>query len=145
MPGLWACDKIQSSTLLQQEIAMNPDTITETLQKGFHTTLGAAASFVESVQDSNKWDENMRKLTTDFDQLQVEWEAKGAVTEQEARGFVDTFLAQQGINTSNDSYKTVDTTASAPAPDMTSDIQDLTTQVAELRAELERLQSEKNQ
>lgn len=120
------------------------DPITETLQKGFHTTLGAAASLVESVQDSSKWDENMRKLTTDFDQLQVEWQAKGAVTEQEARGFVDTFLAQQGLSTGSSGYQTVETTASEVSPDMATDIQELTTQVAELRAELERLQSEKN-
>ncbi len=124
---------------------MNPETITETLQKGFHTTLGAAASFVESVQNAQKWDENMRKLTTDFDQVQLEWQAKGAVTEQEARSFVDSFLAQQGITPGqNDLYKTVDTTATVATPNSASDLKDLTAQVADLRAELERLQSDKH-
>lgn len=123
---------------------MNPETITETLQKGFHTTLGAAASLAESVQDSRKWDENLRKLTTDFDQLQLEWQAKGATTEQEARSFVDAFLAQQGISPGqSNGYKTVDTTATETPPSMASDLKELTAQVAELRAELERLQTEK--
>ncbi len=126
---------------------MNPDPLTATLQKGFHTALGATTSLVESVQDSRKWDETMRKLTTDFDQLAQEWEAKGAVTEQEARSFVDAWLAQQGwTGAPGAGYKTVDTTvAVVPSANLEieADLKALTAQVAALREELERLQNQK--
>lgn len=126
---------------------MNPDTITEALQKSFRMAIGAGASFVESVQDARKWDENLQRLTTDLDSLSTEWEQKGAVTEQEARSALDNWISQQGLDTgaSADSYRTVDTTAApATSQNIEADLQELTAQVSALREELERLKGSDN-
>jgi polyhydroxyalkanoate synthesis regulator phasin len=124
---------------------MNPDQITETLQKGFRLAIGAGASFVESVQDASKWDENMQRLTTDFESLSLEWEQKGALTEQEARGALDSWMSQQGFanGAAGSDYKTVNTTA-APVvtQDIEADLKELTAQVSALRTELEQLKGE---
>lgn len=122
---------------------MSSDPITQTLQKGFRTVIGAGASFVESVQDAQKWDANMQRLTTDFGSLAQEWEQKGEVTEQEARSVVDAWVSQQGFSQdSNSGAKTVTTTASAADPDVAADLKDLTDQVSSLRAELEALKNQ---
>ena len=92
------------------------------------------------MQDSQKRDENFNKLTTDFDQLAQEWIEKGAVTEEEARSFVDAMFFQQGNVTSRSSATTVNTTAVPVAsPDVQADIKNLTAQVIALREELETL------
>lgn len=122
---------------------MSSDPITQTLQKGFRTVIGAGASFVESVQDAQKWDDNMQRLTTDFESLAQEWEQKGEVTEQEARSVVDAWVSQQGFNQGSGSTpNTVTTTASVAEPDVAADLKDLTAQVSALRAELEALKNQ---
>jgi polyhydroxyalkanoate synthesis regulator phasin len=128
---------------------MSSDPITQTLQKGFRMAIGAGASFVESVQDARKWDENLQKLTTDFESLSQEWEAKGTQTEQEARTVVDSWVSQQGFSqgfssgAAGGSPNTVTTTASTVAtPDVEADLKDLTEQVSALRAELEDLKKQ---
>jgi polyhydroxyalkanoate synthesis regulator phasin len=128
---------------------MSSDPITQTLQKGFRMAIGAGASFVESVQDAQKWDENLQKLTTDFESLSQEWEAKGTQTEQEARTVVDSWVSQQGFSqgfssgAAGGSPNTVTTTASTVAtPDVEADLKDLTEQVSALRAELEDLKKQ---
>jgi len=122
---------------------MSSDPITQTLQKGFRTAIGAGASFVESVQDARKWDENMQRLTTDFESLTQEWEQKGEVTEKEARTVVDSWMSQQGFGQdSPGGPTTVTTSASAATPDVAADLQDLTAQVSALRTELEALKNQ---
>jgi len=122
---------------------MSSDPITQTLQKGFRTAIGAGASFVESVQDARKWDENMQRLTTDFESLTQEWEQKGEVTEKEARTVVDSWMSQQGFSQdAPGGPTTVTTTASATTPDVAADLQDLTAQVSALRTELEALKNQ---
>jgi polyhydroxyalkanoate synthesis regulator phasin len=115
---------------------MNPDTLVQMVQKGVHITLGATSTAVESLQDSQKRQENWSKLNLGWDALSEEWAQKGQQTEQEARAFVDTLLAQRG-----------GTPASAPPaspsapPDVQQDIQDLTEQLVALRTELEQLRN----
>ncbi|NJN32110.1 MAG: DUF5320 domain-containing protein [Synechococcales cyanobacterium RM1_1_8] len=125
---------------------MSSDPITKTLQKGFRMALGATASLVESVQDARKWDDNLQRLTTDFESLSQEWEQKGAVTEQEARGAVDSWMSQQGFGgtpSGADGYKTVNTAAAPVAnPGVEEDLKDLTAQVSALRQELENLKNQ---
>lgn len=123
---------------------MSSDPITQTLQKGFRMAIGAGASFVESVQDAQKWDENMQRLTTDFESLSQEWEQKGEVTEQEARSAVDAWVSQQGFNQPSNGPTTVNTTATTAAPDVAEDLKDLTNQVSSLRAELEALKNQES-
>ncbi|MEM1171525.1 MAG: hypothetical protein AAGJ08_21195 [Cyanobacteria bacterium P01_H01_bin.35] len=120
---------------------MNPDNLTELIQKGFRVTLGATSFFMETLQDSNKRDENLNKLNSDFNQLTEEWAERGETTEQEARNFVDTILNQQ--NSQVNTYST--TVSSTPASDFVqSDIQrdllELTKEIANLRSDLQESQ-----
>lgn len=128
---------------------MNSDTVVQLLQKGFRVTLGATASLVEILQDPQRRESNLAKLRTELDQLAQEWAEKGEVTEREARTYVDTFIAQRR-GTSADSPTTVTTTATTvppststtPSPEIQLELQELTAQLAAMRAELENLRSQ---
>ena len=120
---------------------MNPDNLTQVIQKGFRVTLGATSFFMETLQDSNKRDENLHKLNSDFNQLTEEWAERGEMTEQEARNFVDTILNQQNSQVNTDS-----TTVSArpvsdfAQSDVQKDLLELTKEIANLRADLQNFQ-----
>jgi len=125
---------------------MNPETLIDLLQKSFRVTLGATASMVETLQDPQKRQESVSKLQSEWSQLAEEWAEKGSVTEQEARRFVDSFLAQRGKSTTSangaasQSSEPIPTTAVAvPESNMQADLQELTAQITALREELERL------
>jgi polyhydroxyalkanoate synthesis regulator phasin len=124
---------------------MNPDTILQIVQKGFRVTLGATASLVETLQDPQRRDENLYRLRVELSQLAEEWAVKGEMTEQEARNFVDTILSQRAAQTDSD-FTTPSTssssTATAAPPDVQLDLQELTAQIAAIRAELERLREQ---
>ncbi|KKJ00839.1 hypothetical protein [Prochlorothrix hollandica] len=122
----------------------NIDALPQTVQKGFRFTLGATTSLLESLQDGQKREENLKRLTTDFETLAEEWVAQGEVTEQEARFFVDT-LVQQATGTQPASTATVTTTASSVTnSSLHQDVKALTEEVMTLRKKVEQLQSEKN-
>lgn len=128
---------------------MTSDELVQLLQKGFHVTLGATASLVEAIQDPEKRDENLSKLNQEWDQLSQEWARKGEMTEQEAREFVDNLLIRR------DGQAATTATSTAPDPGTSADsqetppslqleIQELTAQLAAMRAELERLRQEES-
>lgn len=125
---------------------MNAENLTELLHKGFRVTLGATSSLIEILQDPYKRNENLEKIQSQFSELTNEWAEKGQVTEREARNFVDTILSQQRSSSYSEST-TVTTSPSVPTtipittePEPVQEIQDLTTQIAELKDELKRLQ-----
>lgn len=120
---------------------MNPETLPQLVQKGFRVALGATTSLMESLQDAQKRDENFSKLTQNPTEFAEELAAKGEVTEQEARNFVDSLLSQSGGVGGGD-RTTVNTTATPVAdPAVQADLQDLTAQLTALREELQRLQN----
>jgi polyhydroxyalkanoate synthesis regulator phasin len=123
---------------------MNSDNLVQLLQKGFRVTLGATATLIEVLQDPQRRDENLSKLQSEWSQLSEEWAEKGEVTEQEARSFVDDFLSRQSNSTTSSSSESASsapsTTPTAP-PDIQVDLQDLTAQIATIRAELEKLRN----
>lgn len=127
---------------------MNSDTFTQLIQKGFRVTLGATASLIEILQDPQRRQENLAKLKTELDQLSQEWAAKGEVTEQEARNFVDTIWTQRGGTGPEPgpggSTSATMTRPAAPAtsPDVQTDLQELTAQIAAIRTELESLRDD---
>ncbi|MBD3882600.1 hypothetical protein IFO70_12585 [Phormidium tenue FACHB-886] len=126
---------------------MNPDTLVQMAQKSLRVTIGATATLIETLQDPQRREANLSKLRTELNQMTDEWEVKGESTEREARSFVDSLLNQapSRVNTVSTEPSTVSTTAStaAPvAPDVQQDLQELTTQIASLRAELERLREQ---
>lgn len=127
---------------------MNPDTILQIVQKGFRVTLGATASLIETLQDPQRRDENLYRLRTELNQLAEEWAAKGEMTEQEARNFVDTILSQRAAQTNGDFSSpspSSSSTATAAPPDVQLDLQELTAQIAAIRAELERFREQDSQ
>ncbi len=124
---------------------MNSDTVVRMLQRSFRVTLGATASLVEILQDPQKREANLTRLKTDLDQLTREWAEKGEVTEQEARSYVDTFVAQRrGEMNSGTTVTTTATPVTAPSPEVQLELQELTAQLAAIRAEVERLRTEEN-
>jgi polyhydroxyalkanoate synthesis regulator phasin len=123
---------------------MNADVLSQLLQKGFRVTLGATASLIEILQDPQRRDENLAKLRGELAELAEEWASKGEMTEQEARNFVDTILSQRTQqNSSTQSTSAGDATPSpSAAPDVQLDLQELTAQIAAIRAELEKLREQ---
>lgn len=124
---------------------MNPDNLIQLVQKGFRVTLGATASAIESVQDAQKRDRNLELLRTDLNQLVEEFADKGAVTEVEARTFVDNMLAQRNNQPAS---QTTQTSADTPRgsetvvpPNVQLELQELTAQIAAIRVELEKLRN----
>lgn len=124
---------------------MNPDNLTNLLQQGFHLTLGATASLVETLQDPQKRTENLSQISSELSHLANEWAAKGEITEQEARNFASSFLNQlqnQVPTTSEASGTTFTTTPTEVAPPSVQlDLQELIAEIAAMRAELEQLRN----
>lgn len=123
---------------------MNSDTLFKLLHNGFRVTLGATASLVETIQDPQKREQNLSELRSGLTQRVQEWLEKGEITEQEARNLVDSLLRQQ--RASGNPYPTQpptapETTTSTPTapPDVQLEMQELTAQIAAMRAELEQL------
>ena len=126
---------------------MNPETLTETIQKGFRVTLGATASLVDAFRDPQASQEKFGAIT-DFDVLTQELEAKGAVTEQEARMVVDSVMSQMGqmpnpFAPTPASEATVDTYASPVADaSMQAELDALTQDLSTLRQEIEAMKAQ---
>lgn len=122
---------------------MNSDTLIQLLQKGFRISLGATAALVEVLQDPQRRTENLSKIQAELSELAEIWAAKGEMTEQEARNFVDTLIAQRTAQQNASSASaTRTTTAPSTSPDMQLDLQELTEQIAAIRAELEKLREQ---
>ncbi len=125
---------------------MNSDTVLRLFQKGFHVTIGATAMLIEVLQDPQRREQNLSKLRLELDQLAQEWAEKGEITEQEARSFVDTFLDQRrNVSDRAASETTVTTIATPVVPPSTEvlELQELTAQLAAIRAELAHLREQK--
>lgn len=118
----------------------------EFLRKGLHVTLGATTSLVESVQDPLKREENLAQLNLGFDELTNIWQEKGSVTENEARQFVDTVISSSmnAVTPNNNTYGSPTQSPSSGTTfnaDIASEIEDLTTQISEIRNELSKPQN----
>ena len=122
---------------------MNTDNLTQLLQQSFRLTLGATASLVEALQDPQKRTDNLDWMRSELSQLATEWAAKGEMTEQEARNFVNNLLNQlpnqSPGSTPGASPSTVTTPTKAAPPDVQLELQELTAQLAAIRTELENM------
>lgn len=127
---------------------MNSDSLVQLLQKGFRVSLGATAALIEILQDPQRREENLSRLRLELTELAEEWAAKGEMTEQEARNFVDTILKPRSgaTETEYDRSATSENPSSPPAstaaPDVQVDLQELTAQIAAIRSELEKLREQ---
>ncbi|MFZ4665718.1 MAG: hypothetical protein ACOYME_04780 [Prochlorotrichaceae cyanobacterium] len=109
------------------------------LENGLRFTLGAGTAVVESLQDVRARETTLNRLQTDLEGLSQEWVDKGKITEQEARQFVETLLAQgfAAVNSSSASSATVTTTATPVPTNLQDELKELTAQVVALRQALE--------
>lgn len=124
---------------------MNPDMVTEFLKKGFHVTLGATTSVVESLQDSQKREENISQLNLGIDQLSQIWADKGEITESEARKMIDGVATQYGVNAnpmSSGSSTSPSATSPSIDPSLQQELKTLTNQLANIRLELTQMGSQ---
>ncbi|MCY7381459.1 MAG: hypothetical protein LH628_02500 [Microcoleus sp. CAN_BIN18] len=136
---------------------MNLDNLPQILQTGFHLTIGATSFLIETLQDPLKREENLDKLRQpDLGLLADELLEKGEMTDREARNFVDTIFSGPGdrenAESQSVSHQQSDTETetdtppeSVVQPDVKLEIQELTAQMAALRAELENLRAENSQ
>lgn len=135
---------------------MNPDNLPQMLQTGFHLTLGATSFLIETLQDPVKREANLDKLRQpDLSLLADELLEKGEMTDREARNFVDTIFSQPGdrenAESQSVSHQQSDTETETDTPPESvvqpdvKEIQELTAQMAALRAELENLRAENSQ
>ncbi len=109
------------------------------LQRGYYLTLGLTSTLLEMAQDPTKREDKLREL----DRLADELVAKGVSTEAEARSYVDQVVAG-GVN-KNAREATVSTVATPVREDNSEqELQELTNQIAKLRAELEQLRNAQN-
>ena len=108
----------------------------ETAKQGFHITVGAATSFLETVQNPQKRSELISQIQLELSQKAQEWSEKGAVTEQEAKEFINNLFNQStGVkNPSNSVYKS----------DPNNGLQELKEEIVALRLELEKMRQSKN-
>jgi hypothetical protein len=117
---------------------MNSQQPFDFLKKGLHVTLGATTALVESVQDARKREENLAQLNLGFDELTQRWADKGASTEVEARQFVDTVIANTVGQPPGSSSSTPNPQPSVDInPQLILELQDLTAELATIRAALE--------
>ncbi|MGB3615331.1 MAG: hypothetical protein WBA10_16175 [Elainellaceae cyanobacterium] len=126
---------------------MNPDNLAETLQNGFRVTLGAASFLAETLQDSQKRDENLSKLRVEnLTMLSDEWAVEGARKEEEARTFVESVIGQtaspNGLSMPTAPSSTSARGGTAGTVSVPTEIQIeldvLKTQLSEIRMELEK-------
>jgi polyhydroxyalkanoate synthesis regulator phasin len=76
---------------------MDSNTVIETVKKGVRVSLGATTAVVESLQDTQKREENLASLRLGPAELTELWAQKGEKTEEEARKVMDDFLTQNGL------------------------------------------------
>uniref|UniRef100_A0A832M680 Thylakoid lumen protein n=1 Tax=Oscillatoriales cyanobacterium SpSt-402 TaxID=2282168 RepID=A0A832M680_9CYAN len=122
---------------------MNSDSLVQLLQSSVRVTLGATASLIEVLQDPAKREENLTKLRQEWSKLSEDWEVKGESTEQEARNFVNNLLHQRTSSAPNSSTGSTATATAPPttSPDVQVELQELTAQIAAIRAELEKMRN----
>ena len=73
---------------------MDKTALFQTLQQGLHVTVGATATLIETIQDPQKRTETLSELQSTLHQQAQQWSEKGLVTEEEARRFIDAWLAK---------------------------------------------------
>ncbi|NEP59992.1 MAG: hypothetical protein F6K31_23805 [Symploca sp. SIO2G7] len=126
---------------------MESNNLVQFLQSSFHVSLGATTALIESLQDSQKREENFSQLNTSFDQQLATLEEKGKITEQEARSYLESIWAQSNNSGSSASTDATTNTSAAPSTSTTAntqqEIEELTAQIAALRTELEQLRQSK--
>lgn len=129
---------------------MNTDTLIELLQKGYRVTLGAASTAVEAVQDPQQTADEFSMIGTDFQRLADKLEVRGALTEKEARNFVESMMSQMPesfrANFPSETASTPKTVTTVATPvidtQLQAEVESLTAELIEIRREIEALRQQ---
>ena len=134
---------------------MNSDTLLELFQKGYRVTLGAASSAVEAIQDPQRTADDFSEIGTDWERLADKLEVRGALTEKEARNFVEGVSSQlpepfRSLSSNLrspvvESEPTTVTTVATPVVDteLKAEVESLTAELIAMREEIEALKGGK--
>lgn len=125
---------------------MDKNALFQTLQQGLHVTVGATATLIETIQDPQKRTETLSELQSSLHQQAQQWSEKGLVTEEEARRFIDSWLAKYKPSTATTNGGSTWATEGGNITynNAQSEIQDLTEQIIALKAELEQARANNN-
>jgi polyhydroxyalkanoate synthesis regulator phasin len=115
--------------------AMDSNTAMDFFQKSVRVTLGATSALVESIQDPLKREENWAQLRLNPGELTDFLAKKGAITEVEARTFVEGVVSQVGTGTAPSSNRAVPVSPVVD-PVLQLELRELTAQLAQLRSQL---------
>lgn len=122
-----------------------PKDLIELMNRARRIAFGTAASLVEILQDPEKRDANLKKLTEDLTDLADELAEKGQQTEMEARRYVDSILSPNSPGSPSPArvepldFIPNDAKPSDNGSSSEEEIRELTQQIHSLREELERL------
>ncbi|MBE9127076.1 MULTISPECIES: hypothetical protein [unclassified Coleofasciculus] len=125
---------------------MNSNTFLDLVQTSFRVSLGATTSLIESLQDSQKREENLSLLKLDPSQQVAVFAEKGERTEREARIFLEYMLNQQSHAGSPQATQTARENPPASPTSVATlkvqqEIEELTAQIASIRSELEQMRN----
>jgi polyhydroxyalkanoate synthesis regulator phasin len=114
---------------------MENNAIFNVIQQSFRMAVGATASIVETLQDSQKRSQVLSDFSTEWQQKSEEWAQKGTITEQEARKIIEQFFKGYHSNNKN-SYNDIEVKS---VDNQSNDIQELTREIIALREEVQKL------
>jgi polyhydroxyalkanoate synthesis regulator phasin len=117
----------------------------ELIQKGFHVTVGAAATLVETIQDPTKREVTIAEFRTELQSRAEEWSEKGEMTEQEARKFLEKIFQQGKAAREPGNQEIVTTATEVQDGDLQSELKNLTEQIVTLKSELAALRQNDNE
>ncbi|AMA07923.1 MULTISPECIES: hypothetical protein [unclassified Picosynechococcus] len=115
----------------------------ELFQKGFHVTVGAAATLVETIQDPTKREVTISEFRTELQNRAEEWSEKGEMTEQEARKFLEKIFQQDKAAREPGTQEIVTTATEVKDSDLQNELKNLTDQIVTLKSELAALRQDK--
>ena len=131
---------------------MNTDSLLEFVQKGYRVSLGAASTAVEAIQDPQRVSSEFSAIGTDWERLADKLEVRGALTEKEARDFVEGFSSQMPepfrsaaspFSTGRPDEPPTVTTVATPVVDteLQEEVTSLTEELIAIRKEIEALKN----
>ncbi|BAW95458.1 hypothetical protein NIES970_03640 [[Synechococcus] sp. NIES-970] len=114
----------------------------ELIQKGFHVTVGAAATLVETIQDPMKREVTITGFRTELQSRAEEWSEKGEMTEQEARKFLEKIFQQGKTAGAPGDQEIVTTATEVKDGELQTELKNLTEQIITLKSELAALRQD---
>ncbi len=111
------------------------------LQTGLRTVVGATTDAIETLQDTQKRNQAFTEFNEQWQKKSQEWVEKGEVTESQARQVIEQLIQNKGVGNSSTPQEI--TIESDDVSDPYEGIKELTEEIIALRAEIEKLNSDK--